>query len=71
MMRPPGLSFPSRSAASIMALPIRSFTLNSGLKNSAFTQTSASRPAVRWLRRISGVLPTVATMFSAMFMGIC
>ena len=34
-MRPPGFNRPSRSAASIIAMPIRSFTDPPGLKNSA------------------------------------
>ena len=59
-----GVMRPSFSPASIMAAPIRSFTLPSGLKNSAFTATVAGRPAeTRW-SLISGVRPTVAMTFS-------
>ena len=42
---PPGLSFPSRSAASIIASPIRSFTEPPGFRYSSFA--SSCGPAVR------------------------
>jgi len=35
-MTPPGFNRPSRSAASMIARPMRSFTEPPGLKNSAF-----------------------------------
>ena len=55
---------PLLRASSIIALPMRSFTLESGLKNSSFNRISAFAPwaaAVR-LRRTSGVLPIVSVM---------
>ena len=56
------LSLPACSAASIIAMPMRSLTLPSGLKNSHLSAIVASRPAVTWLSRTSGVWPTVSTM---------
>ena len=55
---PPGRSFPSRSAASIMRIPMRSFTLPPGFMYSSLASSVApsSRPT-RW-RRTSGVFPT-------------
>src|SRR3990172_2386105 len=47
---PPGLSRPSRSAASIIASPIRSFTEPPGLKNSALAYPGVRMPAVTRLR---------------------
>ena len=52
------LIWPSRSAASIMALPMRSLTLHSGFKFSSLATTVATQPSVRWRKRTSGVLPT-------------
>ncbi len=51
-------------ASSIIAKPMRSFTLESGLKNSSLSRISAWAPcaaAVRF-RRTSGVLPIVSVM---------
>ena len=62
----PGFRRPSASAASIMARPMRSFTLPAGLKYSSFTTTSA--PPSRWCRRTSGVFPMSWVMSSAMRM---
>ena len=56
--------FPLLIASSIMAKPMRSFTLESGLKNSSFRRISACAPwaaAVRF-SRTSGVLPIVSVM---------
>src|SRR5438270_645431 len=55
---PPGLSFPSRSAASIIASPIRSFTEPPGFRYSSFARSvhPVSRP-IFW-RRTIGVPPT-------------
>src|SRR6266581_6367224 len=58
--RPPGLSRPSRSAASIIAMPMRSFTEPPGLKNSALAYTGVRTPCVTRLSRISGVQPIVS-----------
>src|SRR6187200_452042 len=57
-MVPPGASFPSLSACSIMRRPIRSFTLPPGFRNSSLARSvgSTSRES-RW-RRTSGVFPT-------------
>src|SRR5690349_6812909 len=57
---PPGLSRPSRSAASIIAMPMRSFTEPPGLKNSALAYTGVRTPCVTRLSRISGVQPIVS-----------
>ena len=42
----PGVIFPSRSAASIMANPMRSFTLLAGLRLSSLATTVAVAPSV-------------------------
>jgi len=52
-----GPSRPPRSAASIMATPIRSFTLPAGLKDSSLATTCAAAPSVTRRSRTSGVLP--------------
>ena len=65
---PPGFSLPSRSSASIIATPMRSFTLAIGLKNSSFARRLALTPfteASRF-RRTMGVSPIVAVMSSNM-----
>ena len=57
---------PSRSAAAIIAAPMRSLTEASGLKNSSLAAISATQPAsvaIRWILT-KGVLPTVSTMLS-------
>src|ERR1035438_5294619 len=54
-----GVRMPSRSAAAIMALPMRSFTLPSGLKNSPFNAIVATGPLTIRFSLISGVRPTV------------
>ncbi len=53
-----GVSLPSFSAASI-----RSFTLPSGLKNSAFNAILAPESPITRLRRMRGVRPTVRAIF--------
>ena len=58
------LIFPSRSAASIIATPMRSLTDQSGLKFSSLATTSAVQPSVTRRSRISGVLPIVCVMSS-------
>src|SRR5882724_3673319 len=58
------LTLPLLIASSIMEKPMRSFTLESGLKSSSLSTMSARTPcaaAVR-LRRTSGVLPMVSVM---------
>src|SRR6266704_1979159 len=59
-MSPPGVSRPSRSAASIIATPIRSFTEPPGLKNSALANTGVRIPCVILFNRIRGVHPIVS-----------
>ena len=55
---PPGFSFPSRSAASISLIPIRSLTEPPGLMYSSLATTvAASSGTMRW-SRASGVWPT-------------
>src|SRR5262245_13569818 len=63
-IRPPGLRRPSRSAASIIARPMRSLTDPPGLKNSALAYTGVRIPRVTWLSRISGVQPIVSRTLS-------
>ena len=60
----PGVMMPCFSIASIMATPMRSFTLESGLKNSSFRRMSALTPASFGMRfsRTSGVSPMVSVM---------
>src|SRR5438270_10268840 len=64
MIVPPGLSFPERSASSIMARPMRSLIEPPGLARSDFIHTSARSPNRR-LIRMCGVLPMVSRMFAA------
>src|SRR6188768_3406528 len=54
--------FPSRSAASIIATPMRSLTLESGLKNSHLASTTACSRGITRLIRTSGVPPMVSVM---------
>ena len=67
MIVPPGLSSPSRSAASIMATAGRSLTLPPGLKNSSLRATVArmSWPVVS--SRTRGVLPIRSSSESAIW----
>ncbi len=53
---------PRFSASSIMAMPMRSLTLPSGLKNSHLSRMVAGKPAVTLFNLTSGVRPTVSTM---------
>ena len=55
-----GLMIPSFSAASIIDIPILSFTLPRGLKNSHLIAMVASMPRVTRLSLTSGVRPTVS-----------
>ena len=61
-----GLIRPACSAASIMATPMRSFTLFAGLKNSSLATTSAAAPSVTRFSRTSGVFPISCVTSSAM-----
>ena len=62
----PGFKSPLASRAAIMDTPIRSFTLEVGLKNSSLASTVATgfSSAVRLGRRTSGVSPMVSMMLS-------
>ena len=60
----PGLILPSRSAAVIMATPMRSLTDHSGLKLSSLATTVALASPTTRRRRISGVSPMVCVMSS-------
>ena len=53
---------PSRSAASIIATPIRSFTEPPGLRNSSFATTSPGRSGPSRGNATSGVFPTTAEL---------
>ena len=59
-----GPSAPLASIASIMATPMRSFTLPIGLKNSSLARMLALTPCIcgRRLSRTSGVLPMVSVI---------
>src|SRR3989442_5869724 len=59
-VRPPGLRRPSRSAASIIATPMRSFRHPPGLTNSALAYTGVRIPCVTRFSRTSGVKPMVS-----------
>ena len=59
---PPGLRPPDATASSMIAAPMRSFTLAAGLADSSLARTVACSPSVRELRRTSGVLPMVSEM---------
>ena len=63
-----GLISPAFSAASIMATPMRSFTLPAGLKDSSLATTSATAPSVTRRSRTSGVFPISCVTSSAMLM---
>jgi hypothetical protein len=60
---PPGLSWPAFSAASIMAMPMRSFTLPPGLKYSTLPARVAG-PEWKRPSLTRGVFPNVSRMFS-------
>src|SRR3954469_6859982 len=57
-------TFPSRSPASIIATPIRSFTLFSGWKNSHLANTVAWPGGMSRLMRIIGVSPIACAIES-------
>src|SRR6187399_3153049 len=66
---PPGLSLPSRSAASIMRLAMRSLLDPPGFTYSILASTVALIPSVTLLSLTNGVLPTRSSTVSAYFMG--
>ena len=55
---PPGFSFPSRSAASIIVIAIRSLTEPPGFRYSSFASSVAAPSGTTFCSRTSGVLPT-------------
>src|SRR5438093_800285 len=55
---PPGRSFPSRSASSIIARPMRSLTEPPGLRNSSFARISGRTSRPTRSSRTIGVSPT-------------
>ncbi len=59
----PGLSAPRASASSISAMARRSFTEESGLKNSHLAYSVTLDGASRWMRTM-GVRPMVPRMLS-------
>jgi len=63
----PGRIFPSRSAPSIIASPMRSFTLAIGLAHSIFATTRAPQPAVTRVNSTIGVPPISSVTFAAIF----
>src|SRR5579875_2265139 len=72
MIVPPGASRPSRSAASIIARQMRSFTLPAGFKFSSFIHTSAPTPSScgRRERRTTGVAPSGRLGRAVAWMGL-
>ena len=60
----PGRRRPSRSAASIIETPMRSFTEPAGLNDSIFTKSVAGRSSASRGSLTSGVLPNVSARFS-------
>src|SRR5438067_7973358 len=63
----PGLSAPRRSASSIMAAAVRSFTLAPGLRASILASTRAPAGSGNRRSRTSGVPPMSSRMVSAIF----
>ena len=62
---PPGFKRPFFSAASIIDNPIRSLTLEQGLKNSNFPITRPGSPFPKVFKERSGVLPIRSVILSA------
>src|SRR5204863_5839950 len=60
----PGSIRPSRSAASIIATPIRSLTLPAGFWDSSLAISSAGQPGATRVSRTSGVSPTRSARLS-------
>src|SRR5580698_2411378 len=61
----PGLIRPAFSALSIMANPMRSFTLAAGFRLSSLATTVAGKPADTRFRRTKGVRPISSVTFAA------
>src|SRR6266576_1791058 len=59
---PPGFSFPSRSAASIIGRPMRSLTEPPGFRYSSFARICAPPRGLSLSRRTMGVAPTSSRM---------
>jgi hypothetical protein len=59
-----GVRIPAASAASIMARPMRSLTLEYGLKNSSFNSTVACSGGMTRFSFTNGVLNVVWTTFA-------
>src|SRR5262245_1828452 len=64
MIVPPCLIFPACSAASSIAMPMRSFTLPPGLRYSSFASIVGRNPCAIRLSRTRGVLPITSRMVS-------
>src|SRR6187402_781364 len=69
-MVPPGFRRPSRSAASMIRVAVRSFDEPPGLRYSTFTRMVAATPSVTLLSFTSGVLPTISITLLAYFIVI-
>jgi hypothetical protein len=69
MINPPGLIFPSRSAASIIRIPIRSLTEPPGLALSSFASTVPRVPSTTRLSLTIGVLPIMSVTALKYFIG--
>ncbi len=61
----PGVILPAFSAASIMAKPMRSLTLDAGFWLSSLTTTVADNPAATRFNRTNGVRPINSVTFAA------
>src|SRR5215510_952451 len=62
MIVPPSLILPAFSAASSIAMPMRSFTLPPGLRYSSFASIVGRTPSAIRLSRTRGVLPMTSRM---------
>src|SRR5215470_15896498 len=62
MIVPPGLILPACSAASSIAMPMRSFTLPPGLRYSSFASIVGRTPSAIRLSRTKRVLPMTSRM---------
>src|SRR5437868_5493219 len=62
MIVPPGLISPAFSAASSIAIPMRSFTLPPGFRYSSLASSTGRNPRARRFSRTKGVLPITSRM---------